>query len=214
MPERGDQDGQLLAGALGAEQADRRRLADRLHDGPQQVLVSLGIRLQLLQQRVPDDLGPEVAELGRHVDEARTALRGLMLDLGAPPPDAPLEAGLRWLLETSAAVAGWRTALTVDLGSEVDAAVRLSVQRAVQEALADIRTGADAHRVQVTATEVDGWLEVEVEAEHAAPEHRRAGERAAAAAAVARAEAIGGCGQIDQDGTVRRIRLRVPLQPT
>jgi len=216
MPEPSDALGELLAGQLRAEQRDRRRLADRLHDGPQQVLVSLGIRLQLLQQQLPEDLVAEAEVLLGQVEAARHALRGLVVDLEAPASDTSLEDGLRWLLETNAAAAGWRTALDVALDATVDDAVRLTVQRAVQETLADTRLHADAGHVEVTVAHVDGWLEVTVADDGAdRTEPARAGRRdTGTAAALDRAAALGGTAHVHRDGAGTRVRVRVPMRLT
>lgn len=49
---------EILSRELLTEQRNRRRLSNCLHDGPQQILVSLRMRLQLLQRDVPDELAP------------------------------------------------------------------------------------------------------------------------------------------------------------
>lgn len=215
MPEPPDALEELLAGQLRAEQHDRRRLADRLHDGPQQVLVSLGIRLQLLQQQLPDELVAEAAVLVGHVEAAREALRDLSVDLEAPALDTSLEDGLRWLLETNAAAAGWRTALAVAPDAAVGDAVRLTVQRIVQEALADARLHAGAERVEVSVAHEDGWLEVSVVDDGVARAAPAVAGRAhpVEGAARHRAAAIGGTAHVDRDRSGTRVRVRVPTRP-
>ncbi len=53
-----------------------------LHDGPQQLLVSIGMRLELLRRDAPDELEPQLQELARQVALASDELHALtrMLD--------------------------------------------------------------------------------------------------------------------------------------
>lgn len=57
----------------------RRVLAQRLHDGPQQLLTSIGMRLQLLAADVPPELEAEVAEIARQSSLLGEQLRVLTL---------------------------------------------------------------------------------------------------------------------------------------
>lgn len=212
MSDRSDVVGELLVGQLRAEQRDRRRLADRLHDGPQQVLVSLGIRLQLLQQQLPDELAAEAEVLADQVHVARQALRHMVVDLEAPAPDTTLEDALRWLLETNGAAARWDTTLTVAPGTVVADAVRLSILRAVQELLADARLHAGARRVELSVAHDDGWVEVTVSddgmdrCDPGVAAWRDTGTEAA----LDRAAALGGAGEVRRHDGRTEVRLRLP----
>lgn len=59
----------------------RRRVAETIHDGPQQLLVAIGMRLQLLEQDAPPELSAQIAEIGRQAEQARAQLRSLMLGI-------------------------------------------------------------------------------------------------------------------------------------
>lgn len=55
----------------------RRHVATSLHDGPQQLLTSIGMRLQLLASDVPPELEAEVSEIARQASLVREQLRDL-----------------------------------------------------------------------------------------------------------------------------------------
>lgn len=63
-----------------AAAAERRRIERNLHDGAQQRLVSLAMRLRTAQRRHPDELGPEALRL---LDETVADVRGSVEDLRA-----------------------------------------------------------------------------------------------------------------------------------
>lgn len=144
---------EILSRELLTEQRNRRRLSNRLHDGPQQILVSLRMRLQLLQRDVPDELAPQLGVLAEYVEAARNDLRALILDLDTMTGHSVLSNALRSLLETNAAVAGWRTTFEADPGvDDVNEETQITIERVVQEALANARQHAQAATVQVRVT--------------------------------------------------------------
>ena len=152
---------EILSRELLTEQRNRRRLANRLHDGPQQILVSLRMRLQLLQRDVSDQLAQEVGVLADHVESARDELRGLILDLDTMTGHAVLSNALRSLLETNAAMAGWQTSFDADDGvDDVNEEAQITIERVVQEALANARQHAEASTVRLRITTVDGLVTV------------------------------------------------------
>jgi len=63
-----------------AADAERRRIERNLHDGAQQRLVSLAMRLRTAQRRRPDELGPAAQRL---LDETVADVRGSVEDLRA-----------------------------------------------------------------------------------------------------------------------------------
>ena len=66
---------------------DGRELAERLHDGPQQLLASIGVRLDLLLRDVPPELHDAVTEIARQVGLAREELRAISRALQDPAGD-------------------------------------------------------------------------------------------------------------------------------
>jgi signal transduction histidine kinase len=154
---------EILSRELLTEQRNRRRLSNRLHDGPQQVLISLGMRLQMLQRDIPTDFAGELEALVDHVDAARDQLRALTLDLDTMTGHTVLSNALRSLLETNAAIASWQTSFHADEGiDDVNEEAQLTIERVVQEALANARQHAGATSVQVHATGADDSVTVVV----------------------------------------------------
>lgn len=70
---------EVLERELAAALRDRRRLAEQLHDSPQQLLISVGMRLRLLAEEVPASARDAVQEIARQVSAAREELRALSL---------------------------------------------------------------------------------------------------------------------------------------
>jgi signal transduction histidine kinase len=125
---------------------EQRRLERDLHDGAQQRLVALGMRLRVLQRSgaVPaaasSDLDAAVAELGTAVAELRRLAQGVR-------PSA-LEDGLAAALTEIAA----RTPGLVDLdvrASEVPDAVAVTAYFVVSEAVANALKHAGAERIRI-----------------------------------------------------------------
>ncbi len=154
---------EVLSRDLLTEQRNRRRIANRLHDGPQQILVSLRMRLQLLERDAPDQLIPELRRLGEQVEAGREDLRALILDLDTMTGHTVLTNALRSLLETNAAVASWETTFEADEGvDDVNEETQLTVERVVQEALANARQHAQATTVSLQVRSDDGMITVVV----------------------------------------------------
>lgn len=152
---------EILTRELLTEQRNRRRLSNRLHDGPQQVLVSLRMRLQLLQRDASEDLAAELRLLADYVEVARDDLRSLILDLDTMTGHRVLSNALRSLLETNASVASWRTSFHADEGvDDVNEEAQITVERVVQEALANARQHAEATSVDVRMIRADGLITV------------------------------------------------------
>jgi signal transduction histidine kinase len=139
---------------------ERRRLERDLHDGAQQRLLALGMKLRRVQRRVADD--PEaaralddvvdgVAEAVRDLREIARGLRPGMLDDGLAPALADLAR---------------RTPLVVDVDApagRVAPEIETAAYYVVSEALANAVKHASASRVTVSARRDDGYLVVRVE---------------------------------------------------
>lgn len=82
-----------------AEQRERRRLAQILHDHLQQILVAARLKASVLRRRLPDEsLHPTVGQIEALLKEAIDASRSLTVELSPPILyDAGLLAGLEWL---------------------------------------------------------------------------------------------------------------------
>jgi signal transduction histidine kinase len=148
---------------VSAQDGERRRLERDLHDGAQQQLVALKLRLALAAS-VAEEQAPELAaslqELGREAGEAVEALRNLAH--GIYPP-LLASAGLVPALRQQAG----RLPLDVDvaadelprLGADVEAAVYFCCL----EALQNVAKHAHANHVDVILELADGVLSFRVE---------------------------------------------------
>jgi signal transduction histidine kinase len=139
----------------------RRRLERDLHDGAQQRLVSLSLRLRMLATRVTPGseaetlLGGAQAELAEALKELRDLAHGLH-------PAVLTDRGLPAALASLAARAGLPVDLDVDLPRRPAEATEVAAYYVVSEALANIAKYACAARAGVTVAEEDDELLVEV----------------------------------------------------
>ncbi|NNC13254.1 sensor histidine kinase [Planctomonas sp. JC2975] len=144
---------------LRAGYEERRRLERDLHDGAQQRLVALGMRLRVLQRAADADgpvaaaLDDAVAQLGTAVAELRQLAHGVRpsaLDDGLAAALAELERSSPQTLE-----------LDIRAGDLPDA-VATTAYYVVNEAVANALRHAEAERVLVRVREADGTLLVRV----------------------------------------------------
>jgi two-component system, NarL family, sensor kinase len=148
----------LLAELLGAQEAERSRVAHELHDGVAQTAAALARRLDLATDGNPADLVLAAQQARGLVRELRQVISGMR-----PPvlDDLGLAAALRQLIDE--AVAPQNVALDVALGARPPALIETALFRIVQEGLNNARShaGADAH-VTIRVSETDGRYCVEV----------------------------------------------------
>jgi signal transduction histidine kinase len=140
----------------------RQRLERNLHDGLQQRLVSLGLRLRLVQDTVPaelpalrSDLGQVTQELTEAVEELRETTRGIhpaILSLG----------GLGPALESLARRSAVRVDLHIGTRSRYPPAVEVTAYYVVAEALTNTIKHARASQSEVIVEQRDRRLWVRV----------------------------------------------------
>jgi signal transduction histidine kinase len=146
-----------------ASDETRRRIERNLHDGAQQRLVSVGLRLRTLESSVPHDKGEIRAELegiaGEMtgvIDELREISRGIY-------PAALSRAGLGSAIRTLAR----RSPIPIDLDIRTEARLSESVQAAgyyvVAEAMTNATKHASAAEVRITLEDRDGVLRISVQ---------------------------------------------------
>ena len=147
---------------VSAQDAERRRLERNLHDGAQQHLVALKVKLglaQMLAAKDPAKANATLEELKADADEALETLRDLAR--GIYPP-LLAEKGLPTALRAQAQRA------TVDVSVDSDGVGRYSqdieatVYFCVLETLQNIQKYADASHVVVRLRERDGTLQFDV----------------------------------------------------
>jgi signal transduction histidine kinase len=132
-----------------AQEAERRRLADDIHDGITQRLVSLAFHLDAAADAVPRDTGTAARELARAreltdltMDEAHAAIAGLR-----PPvlDDLGLADGLTSLARSIAQL----PVTVVGTGCQLPEHVMIALYRIAQEALQNVIKHAQATEAEV-----------------------------------------------------------------
>ncbi len=135
--------------------AERQRIAREIHDTLAQGFVSIVLHLEAAEQALPADLPVVQHHLGQAKTTARQSLaqaRAVVQDLraqpveGSPLPEAIRQAVANWA-EATGVVA--TVAITGD-ARPMPPDVEVTLLRAVQEALANVRKHASASRLAVT----------------------------------------------------------------
>jgi PAS domain S-box-containing protein len=148
----------LAARLAAAEDAERKELANELHDRVGQSLTALGLNLSALRGRLSTE---SQSELGLRLDDAEELLRStagevrdVMAELRPPMLDPyGLVAALRWLGERFSDRAGIEVTVSGDEPSpRLGPAVEMTLFRIVQEALTNIAKHASASTVAIAVT--------------------------------------------------------------
>jgi signal transduction histidine kinase len=149
---------------VAAADQTRQRIERDMHDGAQQRLVSLALRLQAAQASVPSELGELGGELELAVEEATGALEELRELARGIHPAILAEGGLPLALKTLAR----RCTVPVELDVRVDQRppepIEIAAYYLVAEALTNTAKHAAAStiHVEVATTDGDGVLRVSV----------------------------------------------------
>jgi PAS domain S-box-containing protein len=155
--------GRLVGHLVEAQEVERRRIAWDVHDESIQSMVAVGMRLQLLAGRIPQQHAAAVGGLDEAVRAAITRLRGLVSRLRPPELD---DLGL---VEAVAAYAGevagrWGLAHSVrdELAAEPPPEVAITAYRICQEALSNVHRHARATTVDLLLSTVDNGTLVRI----------------------------------------------------
>jgi signal transduction histidine kinase len=192
-----------------AADAERRRLERDLHDGAQQRLVSLSLKLAMAKAKVGEDgeakalLDEAHAESRAAVEELRDLARGIH-------PAILTDRGLGPALEQLASRAAVPTDVAGLPGRRLPPAVEATAYFVVAEALTNVGKYAQATAASVKVSEVDGRLVVEVR------DDGRGGADPAAGSGLRgltdRVGALGGAIQVDSPaGAGTRVVAELPL---
>ena len=145
-----------------AGDAERRRLERNLHDGAQQRLVSLALRLQMTERRVQADpaaarreLALESAELKEALEELRELARGIH-------PAILADRGLGAAVAALAARCPVPVEIEAMPDSPLPAAVEAAAYYTIAEALTNVTKYAHATHVRVHVRASDDRLQVDV----------------------------------------------------
>jgi signal transduction histidine kinase len=147
---------------VAAQDDERRKLERNIHDGAQQQLVALGVKLGLTDRFIDKDPARAHETIAQLQTEAATALEDLRdLARGIYPPllaDEGLEAAL--------AAQARRATLPVEVDVRVPARLAAELEAAVYfsclECLQNVSKYAGASRATVTVASVDGMVAFEV----------------------------------------------------
>jgi signal transduction histidine kinase len=139
----------------------RRRIERDLHDGAQQRLVALGLRVRSLEASLPADgaLKREIADLGDALAAANEELRQMSHGIH---PAVLSRGGLRPALRSLGRRAAVRVDLNITIEKRLPESVEVAAYYIVAEALTNAIKHANATLVTVTAQADDECLRVSV----------------------------------------------------
>jgi PAS domain S-box-containing protein len=149
----------LAAELIHAEQRERDRLYEVLHDHVQPLLVGARLRLSGLDRRTPVDTWMKSASAVReHISDALDTARSLSVELNPPlVRDHGLGAALDWLCRQVRGSHGLNVQLSCDAAAEpADAATRLMLFKAARELLMNVAKHAGAKEVSLVMERVAG----------------------------------------------------------
>jgi signal transduction histidine kinase len=207
------EEGVERAGArlVAAADRERRRLERDLHDGPQQRLVSLSVRLRLLASRLAPGSEAEQLladarnELAVSLQELRDLARGIH-------PATLSDRGLPAALEALTARAPLPVELLVEPGGRAPEPVEVAAYYLVSEALTNVFKHSDGTSASVSVTRRGTELVVAVADDGAGGADRVTGS--GLRGLTDRIEALGGRLEISSPPSAgTRLRAEIPLQP-
>jgi signal transduction histidine kinase len=196
---------------VAAADRQRRRLERDLHDGPQQRLVSVSVRLRLLASRLAPGseaeqlLADARKELAVSLQELRDLARGIH-------PAILSDRGLPAALEALAAQAPLPVKVLVEPVGRAPEPVEVAAYYLVSEALTNILKHSDATSASVWVTRRGTQLVVEVADDGAGGADRAAGSGLRGLSD--RIEALGGRLELSSPpGAGTALRAEIPLEP-
>lgn len=140
----------------------RRRIERDLHDGAQQRLVSLALRLRATQAAVPPELDEVTTNLDSIADELTRALEDLREMARGIHPTILAEGGLGPALKTLARRSSIPVELDVQMRERLPERVEVTAYYVLSEALANAAKHASAAVIHVRVDTVDGVLRLAV----------------------------------------------------
>jgi signal transduction histidine kinase len=156
---------QLSRRLIGAQEAERLRLARELHDDAAQALTSLLVRLRLLERaQAPHEAQQRVQELRELTASALEDVRRVALDLRPTIlDDLGLVSALDWRVDEFNKETSTRGDLqVVGLEGRLPRELELALYRVGQEALSNVRRHARAAHVQVRLARGEGEVSLVV----------------------------------------------------
>jgi two-component system sensor histidine kinase DegS len=146
---------------LEAQEQERSRLAEELHDGPAQALANAIFQTEILERAIrenPEAANTELASLRQILERELDTLRGYINQLRPSLGEAE---GLDDALRDSAAAASQRAGLPIEVtigapGDLLQEAARTVVLRVAQESLRNIAKHSGASRAWVVTRSIEG----------------------------------------------------------
>jgi signal transduction histidine kinase len=195
---------------VAAADETRRRIERNLHDGAQQRLVTLGLRLRLTHDSVPEELPELRARIAAATEEVTEVIEELREMARGIHPAILSESGLGPALRTLAR----RSSVPVDLEIRIDGRfpqpVEVAAYYVVSETIANTAKHARASQMRVAVTQRDDVLELAVRDDGVGGAEPRAGSGLVGLRD--RVEAIGGVIEVNspsEAGTTVLVRLPV-----
>jgi signal transduction histidine kinase len=156
-----DERRRILARLVDAQEEERQRVANDIHDDPIQKLVAISMRLQLLRKLADGETGAKLDDLLQVVRLTIKGMRHMIFELRPTVLDnlgvAPA------LVEYLETVGSPEFDVENDLDVEPVGELRLILYRIAQEALANVRKHANASRVHVHLAQQDGGYLVQIQ---------------------------------------------------
>jgi signal transduction histidine kinase len=191
---------------------ERRRIEQNLHDGAQQRLTAVAIRLELAAEQALDAPETAVGSLHAAAAEVSTAIEELRELAHGIHPSVLTQYGLAHALTDLAAHSPTPIRLVELPGTRVDATAEMTAYFVISEAITNARKHAQATSIDVRAAASRGVLRVEI------ADDGRGGARESAGSGLQglrdRVEAIGGTLKVDSaDRRGTRILAVLPATP-
>jgi signal transduction histidine kinase len=197
---------------VAAQDEERRRLERNLHDGAQQNLVALKVKLGLAEafaEKDPARTRELVGQLKSDADEALETLRDL--GRGIYPP-LLADRGLPAALEAQARKATLPVELVAEGIGRYPQDAEAAIYFCVLEALQNVQKYADASRAQVRLVQSDGFLSVAVEDDGKGFDPMSAKKGSGLQNMEDRLEALGGSVEIESaPGSGATVTVRLPI---
>ncbi|MEZ4864861.1 MAG: response regulator [Caldilineaceae bacterium] len=164
----------VLASALTlAEQRERRRVAQLLHDQVQQLLYGLQMRFHLITEDMPSSAPPDLqrtmAEATSLLTDVIVAVRSLSVDLSPPIlQDEGIDVALQWLATHTARVHGLQVDLQIEEGYKYQIKseeLHVLIFHLVRELLSNVVKHANVREARVHLFIEDGQPKITIEDE-------------------------------------------------
>jgi len=158
----------LSSELLKAQEKERRRLSNEIHDELGQCLALLKHRIRSIEREVGEHqplLRKECEETSRFIDETIESVRRLSRDLSPSIlEDLGLSAALRWLLESFAERHSVQTSFDVDgIDGLFSQEIQTHLYRISQEALTNIGRHSEASRIRLAMEKNENHVSFVVE---------------------------------------------------